>query len=168
MSGVSREYVKETENDWRLDKWFKVHFPGLNYGRMSKIIRKGEVRVDGKRVKANFRLEAGMEIRLPPLGKEERSVSNAPKKVKHISDEDIALMRSMVIYQDDSVIVLNKLPESLKYGKKLVILKKIIKELKSIIDEIEGYKRGNEFKKDKFLNRTNQVDSFISTTELDV
>ena len=65
-------------------------------------------------------------------------------------------------------ILLNKLLESLKYGKKLVILKKIITELKSIIDEIEGYKRGNEFKKDKFLNRTNHTDLFITTAELDV
>ena len=110
MSGVSREYVKESENEWRLDKWFKVHFPGLSYGRLSRIIRKGEVRVDGKRVKANFRLESGMEIRLPPLGKEERKEPSGPKKVRHISDDDVALMRSMVIYQDESVIVLNKLP----------------------------------------------------------
>ena len=110
MAGVSREYVKDTEEDWRLDKWFKVHFPGLSYGRLSKILRKGEVRVDGKRVKANFRLEAGMEIRLPPLGKEERTANNKPKQRTKVSDEDATLMRSMVIYQDDSVIVLNKLP----------------------------------------------------------
>ena len=77
---------------------------------MSKIIRKGEVRVDGKRVKVNFRLETGMEIRLPPLGKDERKAPTGPKKVRHISDADVELMRSMVIYQDDSVIVLNKLP----------------------------------------------------------
>ncbi len=110
MAGVSREYVKDTEEDWRLDKWFKVHFPGLSYGRLSKILRKGEVRVDGKRVKANFRLEAGMEIRLPPLGKEERIANRKPKQKNPVSDEDAALMRSMVIYQDDSVIVLNKIP----------------------------------------------------------
>ena len=110
MSGVSKEYVKDNESDWRLDKWFNVHFPGLSYGRLSKILRKGEVRVDGKRVKANFRLEGGMEIRLPPLGKRERTVESEKKKPTTISDEDAALMREMVIYQDDSVIVLNKLP----------------------------------------------------------
>tara|TARA_R110002096_G_scaffold428927_1_gene641283 strand:- start:113559 stop:114548 length:990 start_codon:yes stop_codon:yes gene_type:complete len=110
MSGVSREYVKDNESDWRLDKWFKVHFPGLSYGRLSKILRKGEVRVDGKRVKANFRLEGGMEIRLPPLGKDERSESSKPKIARRISPEDALMMREMVIYQDDSVIVLNKLP----------------------------------------------------------
>ena len=70
MSGVTREYVKDNESEWRVDKWFKVHFPGLSYGRLSKILRKGDVRVDGKRVKASFRLEGGMEIRLPPLGKQ--------------------------------------------------------------------------------------------------
>ncbi|MCP5382606.1 MAG: RluA family pseudouridine synthase [Kordiimonadaceae bacterium] len=110
MSGVTWEYVKDSESDWRLDKWFKVHFPGLSYGRLSKILRKGEVRVDGKRVKANFRLEGGMEIRLPPLGKEERAQVGTPKAVKKFSDDDAALMRNMVIFQDDSVIVLNKLP----------------------------------------------------------
>ena len=110
MSGVSKEYVKGSEQDWRIDKWFNVHFPGLSYGRLSKILRKGEVRVEGKRVKASFRLEEGMEIRLPPLGKQERSLSTEPKKVMHISDADAKLIRAMVIYQDDSVIVLNKKP----------------------------------------------------------
>ncbi len=110
MSGVTKEYVKDTEQDWRLDKWFKIHFPGISYGRLSKILRKGEVRINGKRVKADFRLEAGMEIRLPPLGKDERTpVKKTHTRIK-ISEEEIQLMRSMVIYQDDSVIVLNKLP----------------------------------------------------------
>lgn len=110
MSGVTKEYVKDNESDWRVDKWFKVHFPGLSYGRLSKILRKGEVRVNGKRVKASFRLEGGMEIRLPPLGKDERSTTTKPKTVRRISAQDELLMREMVIYQDDSVIVLNKLP----------------------------------------------------------
>ena len=68
------------------------------------------MRVNGKRVKASFRLEGGMEIRLPPLGKDERSLSDRPKVLKRISPQDEALIREMVIYQDDSVIVLNKLP----------------------------------------------------------
>lgn len=110
MSGVSREYVKDNEAEWRLDKWFKVHFPGLSYGRLSKLLRKGDIRVNGKRAKASMRLEGGMEIRLPPLGKDERTLSDAPKKVRHVSDADVELMRSMVIYQDESVIVLNKRP----------------------------------------------------------
>ncbi|MDG1708780.1 MAG: RluA family pseudouridine synthase [Emcibacteraceae bacterium] len=110
MSGVSREYVKDNEGEWRLDKWFKIHFPGLSYGRLSKLLRKGDIRVNGKRAKANMRLEGGMEIRLPPLGKDERAEPKPSNKVRHVSEADVALMRSMVIYQDDSVIVLNKLP----------------------------------------------------------
>ncbi|MCC3860456.1 RluA family pseudouridine synthase [Pseudemcibacter aquimaris] len=110
MSGVSREYVKDNEAEWRLDKWFKVHFPGLSYGRLSKLLRKGDIRVNGKRAKANLRLEGGMEIRLPPLGKDERAAPKPQKHKKHLSEEDVDMMRSMVIYQDDSVIVLNKLP----------------------------------------------------------
>ena len=110
MAGVSRRNVHNNEDGWRVDKWFKIHFPGLTYSRFSKILRKGDVRVDGKRTKANFRLAAGMEIRLPPLGKDETSESNPVNRDIIIKPADITFMREMVIYQDDSVIVLNKLP----------------------------------------------------------
>ena len=65
-------------------------------------------------------------------------------------------------------IVLSKVLDQLKYNKKLVILKKIIRELKTVIDEIEGYKRGNEYNKDKFLQRLNYIDGFISSTEMEI
>jgi 23S rRNA pseudouridine955/2504/2580 synthase len=110
MAGVSRRNVHNNEDDWRIDKWFKTHFPGLTYSRFSKILRKGDVRVDGKRVKPNFRLKAGMEIRLPPLGKIEMADAVFVNREIIIRPEDVEFMRQMVIYQDDSVIVLNKLP----------------------------------------------------------
>ena len=61
-------------------------------------------------------------------------------------------------------ILATKLAEQLKYNKKLVILKKIIKELKFIIDEIEGYKRGNEYDREKFLSKMNYIDHLITIT----
>ena len=61
-------------------------------------------------------------------------------------------------------ILATKLAEQLKYNKKLVILKKIIKELKFIIDEIEGYKRGNEYDREKFLSKMNYIDHLITVT----
>ena len=51
----------------RLDRWFHVHFPELGFGHLQKLIRSGQVRVDGGRVKTNTRLEPGQAVRVPPL-----------------------------------------------------------------------------------------------------
>jgi len=51
----------------RLDRWFHAHFPGLAFGHLQKLIRSGQVRVDGGRVKTNTRLEPGQSVRVPPL-----------------------------------------------------------------------------------------------------
>ena len=112
MSGVTHHKVQSFEGDWRIDKWFKKTYPDLGFGRLSKLFRTGQVRVDGKRIKANFRLEEGMEIRIPPIGDNPNAGKNKSPKasVTEYSKEDMRFMRDMVIYQDDSVIVLNKLP----------------------------------------------------------
>ena len=52
----------------RLDRWFKLHFPGLGFGHLQKLLRSGQVRVDGARVETSTRLAAGQEVRVPPLG----------------------------------------------------------------------------------------------------
>ena len=67
MSGVQQIHVKRTEEGMRLDRWFKVHFPTLGHGKLSKLLRTGQVRVNGARVKSNARLESGQMIRVPPL-----------------------------------------------------------------------------------------------------
>ena len=59
------------ESEIRLDRWFKRHFPQVNHGWLEKLLRTGQVRVDGKRVKANARLETGQTVRIPPLGDQE-------------------------------------------------------------------------------------------------
>jgi len=109
---VSHHKVEPHESDWRLDKWFRKNFPDLGFGRLSKLLRTGQVRVDGKRVKTGFRLREGAEIRIPPIGDNPNSdrPRPAPQTEKSYSDEDRHFMRDMVIYQDDSVIVLNKRP----------------------------------------------------------
>lgn len=110
MSAVQHHKVQSFENDWRIDKWFKKNAPEVSFGHLSKLFRTGQVRVDGKRVKAGFRLEEGMEIRIPPLGSNPNAGKpRVPQARKH-SEEDSRYIRDMVIYQDNSVIVLNKLP----------------------------------------------------------
>lgn len=111
MSGVQTLTVAPEDTDLRLDRWFKKHFPGLAYARLQRALRKGEVRVDGKRAKAEQRVTAGQAIRVPPL-------DAAPPKVSHpsrfgvgtLSDADVEFIRSLVIYKDDRVIAIDKPP----------------------------------------------------------
>lgn len=59
MSGVSSKTVTDDEAGMRLDRWFKAHFPTLGFGRLQKLLRSGQIRVEGKRAKTNQRLETG-------------------------------------------------------------------------------------------------------------
>ena len=106
MSAVATHQISPDEDGVRLDRWFKRHFPMLTHGRLEKLLRTGQVRIDGARAKANTRLEAGQSIRVPPLGDD--IATQAPKAVKPVSEADAEMIRACVIYKDKSVIVLNK------------------------------------------------------------
>ena len=93
--------VSEDEAGMRLDRWFKRRFPNLPLSHLNKIVRKGEVRVDGKRVETSTRLEAGQSVRAPPL-------DIAPQAARPPSEGDAAAIRAMILYEDRGVIVLNK------------------------------------------------------------
>ena len=67
MSSVESITIGRDEAEQRLDRWFKRRFPELTHGRLEKLLRTGQVRVDGKRIKANHRLEPGQVVRVPPL-----------------------------------------------------------------------------------------------------
>ncbi|HEX5778720.1 MAG TPA: hypothetical protein VFY21_07740, partial [Xanthobacteraceae bacterium] len=68
MSVVTRK-VKDDEQGMRLDRWFKEHYPALPFGHLQKLLRTGQVRVDGGRAKTHTRLEPGQSVRVPPLNK---------------------------------------------------------------------------------------------------
>lgn len=103
MSGVQTLIVEPGEAGARLDKWFKRKFPHVPNGRIQKALRKGEIRIDGGRAKADTKVEAGQAIRIPPLPEPEEK-----KPEPGISREDAEFIRSLVIYQDKDVIALNK------------------------------------------------------------
>ena len=67
MNGVRSVTVAADEAEIRLDRWFRRHFPGLGHGRLEKLLRTGQVRVDGKRAKSGTRLASGQVVRVPPL-----------------------------------------------------------------------------------------------------
>ncbi len=105
MSGVRQVPVAADEADMRLDRWFRQHYPGLGHGRLEKLLRTGQVRVDGGRVKAGQRLAAGQTIRVPPLGD-----TPPPPARREVSTEDAADLRALVLYRDDDVVAVDKPP----------------------------------------------------------
>ncbi|MCZ4257380.1 RluA family pseudouridine synthase [Sulfitobacter sp. G21635-S1] len=107
MSKVQTLTVQEGDGDQRLDRWFKRQFPQISQGRIDKMCRKGEIRVDGGRVKGATRLEVGQQVRIPPLPD---SDAPPPPKRTRVTDADAKFIRSCVIYRDDHVIALNKPP----------------------------------------------------------
>ncbi len=72
MTGVQTCTVDAEDDGVRLDRWFKRHFPAIPHGRLEKLLRTGQVRVDGKRAESSSRVAAGQSIRVPPLGEAPR------------------------------------------------------------------------------------------------
>lgn len=102
MSGVYYIEVSEDEDGQRLDRFLQKHLKGIPFGLLQKLMRKGQIRVNSKRVKTATRLESGQSVRIPPM--EDR----APVENKRISERDADLIRDMVIYDDGYIIALNK------------------------------------------------------------
>ena len=93
--------VSEDEEGMRLDRWFKRRVPTLSLSHLNKIVRTGQVRVDGARVKTATRLAAGQTVRVPPL-------AVAPPPKPQISSADQGALRAMILFEDDDLMVLNK------------------------------------------------------------
>ncbi len=107
MSRVGSHTVTEEEGELRLDRWFRRRYPGLAHGRLEKLLRTGQVRVDGKRVKAGTRLGPGQVIRLPPH-LEAAGRREVARKAPQIAAEDAAALRDRVLYMDDWLLALDK------------------------------------------------------------
>ncbi|MBU6156186.1 MAG: RluA family pseudouridine synthase [Alphaproteobacteria bacterium] len=107
MTSVVQRYVKTDEEGIRLDRWFQRHYPQLTHGALEKLLRTGQVRVDGARVKASHRVTKGEVIRVPPLPAASAQ-RPAEKPQEKVTAKDRAFIRSLVIHRDRDVIVLNK------------------------------------------------------------
>ncbi len=104
-TAVQTVAVTADEGGMRLDRFFEARFPGLSFSHIQRIIRKGEVRVNGKRVQPKDRLEPGQNIRIPPLRLDQpRPV--APQNEADQRTRDF--LKSITLYEDDDVMVLNK------------------------------------------------------------
>lgn len=105
MSGVQILTVQPGDAGARLDKWFKRKFPHVPNGRLQKALRKGEIRVDGARAKADTRVETGQAIRIPPLPDADPDYQRSEPS---ISREDADYIRSLVILENKDVLAFNK------------------------------------------------------------
>lgn len=106
MTSVVQKTVDADEEGMRLDRWFKAHYPSLSFGHLQKILRTGQVRVDGKRAKSDTRLGAGQVVRVPPVGAEAQEP--AKPVVWRPSGDDADFLRSITLFEDDDVLVINK------------------------------------------------------------
>ena len=100
--------VQGGEAGLRLDRWFQRHYPALSHGRLEKLLRTGQVRVDGRRAQAGDRLAAGQQIRIPPLAPDLRAAGMQTDRI--IDPRAAAALVASVIHRDAHVIALNKEP----------------------------------------------------------
>jgi len=104
MSGVETIAVAAAEADLRLDRWFKRRYPQVTQGHLQKLLRTGQVRVDGKRAKANQRLATGQSVRVPPLPGD----APPPPEPKSIDAREAKALRERVLHRDDNVMAIDK------------------------------------------------------------
>lgn len=103
--GVQTVTVTADEAGMRVDRFLEARFPGLSFSHIQRVVRKGELRVNGKRVETKDRLEAGQAVRIPPLAVEKPREGPRASKV---DDETRQFLKSIVLFEDDDVMVLNK------------------------------------------------------------
>ncbi len=107
MNRVELRKVDGDEAGMRLDRWFKTHYPGLGFGHLQKLLRSGQIRVDGARAKSDSRLEEGQSVRVPPLGVDSRDAAPVTSRtIRNKGDGDA--LASMLLHEDDKVLVINK------------------------------------------------------------
>lgn len=99
------QIVTADEAEIRLDRWLRRHFPGLTQGRIEKLCRTGQVRVDGHRVAAATRLLAGQSVRIPPL-----PAAHETAPPPRPDPTAVALLARQILYEDDALIALDKPP----------------------------------------------------------
>ena len=99
--------VTQDEDGMRVDRFLEHRFPGLSFSHIQRITRKGELRVNGKRVETKDRVAAGQAVRIPPL-KLDQTESDEPRRSEKAVAADVTALRAMVLYEDDDMMVLNK------------------------------------------------------------
>jgi len=102
QKSVTWQDISIDEADQRLDNYLMSRLKGVPKSMVYRIVRKGEVRVNKKRVKPDYRLKAGDQVRIPPV-----RVAKGPQ-LPNPNLEKIQELEHCILYEDDAVIVVNK------------------------------------------------------------
>jgi 23S rRNA pseudouridine955/2504/2580 synthase len=102
--------VDDDDDGIRLDRWFKRHMPDVSFNLVSRWARTGQVRLNGKKATPGDRIEAGQEIRVPPLEAQPERSAKPQRKREELTEDEAQYVREMVIHQDSDAFVLNKPP----------------------------------------------------------
>ena len=105
MTTVAHLTVTDADAGMRLDRWFRQRFPHVTHGHLSKLLRTGQIRLDGGRCGAGVRLQAGQAVRLPPLP----AAPSATEPARRLPDSrDLEDIAARVIHMDDWIIAIDK------------------------------------------------------------
>lgn len=99
--GVRKIRIGEDDLGQRIDNYLRRELPGVPKSRVYRILRKGEVRVNGGRVRAEYKLQLGDEIRVPPVRVTSRDEATPPAA-------QIARLENNIIFEDKRLLVVNK------------------------------------------------------------
>jgi 23S rRNA pseudouridine955/2504/2580 synthase len=103
-TSVQNVIVTADEAGMRVDRFLEAKFPGLSFSHIQRLIRKGELRVNGKRTEPKSRLSEGQTVRIPPLRLNEPRPVAGGEGAQKTRD----FLKSITLYEDADVMVLNK------------------------------------------------------------
>ncbi|MDF3075700.1 MAG: pseudouridine synthase [Alphaproteobacteria bacterium] len=103
---VQTRIVAADDAEMRLDRWFKRHFPTLGHGRLEKLLRTGQVRINGKRAQAGDRIAAGDTIRIPPLPG--LDTPPPPRTKPALDEKEARALQKLVLYRDADMLAIDK------------------------------------------------------------
>lgn len=95
----------------RLDRWFKRRLPNLQHALLQKALRKGQVRLDGKKAEANTRIASGQKLSFPDEWMEIKAENSAPVKresTSRVTPNDVKDLEQRILFEDADMLVLNK------------------------------------------------------------
>lgn len=95
--------ISMEEASQRIDNFLRTHLKSIPRSVIYRIVRKGEVRVNKKRVKPEYKLQTGDELRIPPIRQSTQKPLAILKNLKKVT-----ALSNAILYEDDHLIVLNK------------------------------------------------------------
>lgn len=110
MAEVESFTVAEDDDGIRLDRWFRRHRPEISFTTVAKWARTGQLRLDGRRASPGDRIEAGQQIRIPPLEAPSEPERRARPQRETLTADEVEFVRSLVIFESASAFVLDKPP----------------------------------------------------------